>query len=117
MYAPRWYPTATLSPMLTSRACRPDGSGSRLSYSAPRVEERTEYLAGSNLCPACPASLSKNISSSKWKAFLDTSGTGSWAIVSKTIYPGARDYGSAVQYGDGKILIVGEDRRQQLAPK
>ncbi|PWT83849.1 MAG: hypothetical protein C5B58_05815 [Acidobacteria bacterium] len=37
--------------------------------------------------------------------YLDTTGTGQWSLVAKsTTY---RDYGSAVQYGDGKVLIVG----------
>jgi len=37
--------------------------------------------------------------------YLDTAGTGQWSLVAKsTTY---RDYGSAVQYGDGKVLIVG----------
>jgi len=37
--------------------------------------------------------------------YLDTTGTGQWTAVAKA--SGVRDYGSAVQYGDGKILIMG----------
>jgi hypothetical protein len=37
--------------------------------------------------------------------YLDTTGTGQWSLVAKSSTN--RDYGSAVQYGEGKILIVG----------
>jgi hypothetical protein len=37
--------------------------------------------------------------------YLNTTGTGEWSLVAKSST--SRDYGSAVQYGDGKILIVG----------
>jgi len=39
--------------------------------------------------------------------YLDTTGTGQWTAVAKTNSGVIRDYGSAVQYGDGKILIMG----------
>jgi galactose oxidase len=38
--------------------------------------------------------------------YLDTSGTGKWTTGSKSLY-GTRDYGSAVMYDSGKVLIVG----------
>ena len=41
--------------------------------------------------------------------YLNTTGTGSWSVVSKTKYPNFRDYGSAVMYTPGKVLIVGGD--------
>jgi len=37
--------------------------------------------------------------------YLDTTGTGQWTLVAKSST--YRDYGSAIQYGDGKVLIVG----------
>jgi hypothetical protein len=37
--------------------------------------------------------------------YLDTTGTGQWTLVAKSSTN--RDYGSAIQYGDGKVLIVG----------
>src|ERR1700733_4843236 len=37
--------------------------------------------------------------------YLDTTGTGQWSLVAQSNMN--RDYGSAIQYGDGKILIVG----------
>jgi len=37
--------------------------------------------------------------------YLDTKGTGQWSLVAKSSTH--RNYGSAIQYGDGKILIVG----------
>lgn len=38
--------------------------------------------------------------------YLDTSGTGAWAFVANRNF-GYRDYGSAVMYADGKILVLG----------
>ena len=38
--------------------------------------------------------------------YLDTSGTGTWSFVANRNF-GSRDYGSAVMYADGKILVVG----------
>lgn len=40
--------------------------------------------------------------------YLDTLGTGSWTAVANSIH-GYRDYGSAVLYDQGKVLIVGGD--------
>jgi hypothetical protein len=39
-------------------------------------------------------------------AYLDPSGSGSWTPVASSLY-GQRDYGSAVMYRPGKVLIVG----------
>jgi len=39
--------------------------------------------------------------------FLNTAGTGSWATGANHLYAGSRDYGSAVMYDAGKILVVG----------
>jgi hypothetical protein len=38
--------------------------------------------------------------------YLDTSGTGAWSFVANRNF-GSRDYGSAVMYADGKILVLG----------
>ena len=46
--------------------------------------------------------------------YLNTSGTGSWTIVGDRRY-GARPYGSAVMYEDGKILYVGGGRTTNTA--
>jgi galactose oxidase len=40
--------------------------------------------------------------------YLDTSGTGAWTAVASSSH-GYRDYGSAVLYDEGKVLIVGGD--------
>jgi len=40
--------------------------------------------------------------------YLDTSGTGSWTFVANSVH-GWRNYGSAVMYDVGKILLVGGD--------
>ena len=41
--------------------------------------------------------------------YLDTNGLGSWSFVANHILNRTRSYGSAVQYGDGRILVVGGD--------
>jgi hypothetical protein len=42
----------------------------------------------------------------QWTRYLDTSGTGAWSFVASRKF-GLRDYGSAVMYGEGKILVLG----------
>ena len=39
--------------------------------------------------------------------YLDTTGTGSWTVVGNRTYNRVRDYGSAVMYRPGKIMVVG----------
>jgi hypothetical protein len=39
--------------------------------------------------------------------YLDTTGSGTWTSVGNTRFNGPRDYGSAVMYSPGKILLVG----------
>ena len=46
--------------------------------------------------------------------YLNTSGTGSWTTVGNRLY-GARDYGSAVMYDEGKILYAGGGRTTNTA--
>ena len=43
--------------------------------------------------------------------YLDTAGTGAWTNVANSAF-GYRDYGSAVMYEQGKVLIVGGRRRR-----
>jgi hypothetical protein len=38
---------------------------------------------------------------------LDTSGTGQWSTISTQVHRLYRDYGSAVMYADGKVLVTG----------
>ena len=40
--------------------------------------------------------------------YLDTSGTGAWSVVANRV-GGVRDYGSAVMYAPGKVLVMGGD--------
>ena len=47
-----------------------------------------------------------NVAPTQTTRFLDTSGTGSWSFVADRNF-GHRDYGSAVMYADGKILVIG----------
>lgn len=39
--------------------------------------------------------------------YLDTTGSGTWTVVGNTNFNSSRDYGTAVQYAPGKILLVG----------
>ena len=48
-----------------------------------------------------------NSGPSKTTRYLDTAGTGSWSIVGDHVYAPDRDYGSAVMYAPGKILVMG----------
>ena len=41
--------------------------------------------------------------------YLDTSGTGAWSFVASRV-GGTRDYGSAVMYAPGKVLVMGGDQ-------
>jgi hypothetical protein len=44
---------------------------------------------------------------SRQSRYLNTSGTGAWSNVAVTNFTGSRDYGPAVMYDVGKVLIVG----------
>jgi hypothetical protein len=44
---------------------------------------------------------------SRQSRYLNTSGTGSWSNVAVTKFGGSRDYGPAVMYDVGKVLLVG----------
>jgi Domain of unknown function (DUF1929)/Kelch motif len=47
-----------------------------------------------------------NVAPTPATRYLDTSGTGAWSFVAWRNF-GSRDYGSAVMYADGKILVLG----------
>ena len=47
-----------------------------------------------------------NVAPSQITRYLDTAGTGAWSGVANRNF-GYRDYGSAVMYADGKILVLG----------
>src|SRR4051812_48432575 len=38
---------------------------------------------------------------------LETAGAGKWTDVADHVFPRARDYGSSVMYGDGKVIVMG----------
>jgi hypothetical protein len=48
-----------------------------------------------------------NAGPSRQSRYLSTSGTGAWSNVAVTNFTGSRDYGPAVMYDVGKVLIVG----------
>ncbi|HEY9065434.1 MAG TPA: galactose oxidase-like domain-containing protein [Burkholderiaceae bacterium] len=47
-----------------------------------------------------------NVAPTPTTRYLDTSGTGSWSVLANRNF-GDRNYGSAVMYADGKILVLG----------
>ena len=47
-----------------------------------------------------------NVAPTQTTRYLDTSGAGSWSIVANRNF-GDRNYGSAVMYADGKVLVLG----------
>jgi hypothetical protein len=47
-----------------------------------------------------------NVGPTRTTRYLDTAGTGTWSVIGTRIN-GVRDYGSAVMYADGKILVLG----------
>ncbi len=57
-----------------------------------------------------------NVAPTPTTRYLDTSGTGSWSFVATRTF-GVRDYGSAVMYADGKILVVGGGDPRPTPPR
>lgn len=48
-----------------------------------------------------------NAAPSKQSRYLDTSGFGAWSNVALHIFTGVRDYGPAMMYDSGKVLVIG----------
>lgn len=116
MHSPRWYPTNTTlangDVLVTSGQIDPARGHTGLPQIWQAATETWQDLSSAQLIlPLYPRIfLAPNgkvfyAGESVQSRYLDTSGTGQWSLVatSSTV----RDYGSAVQYGDGKIMIVG----------
>ena len=118
MYAARWYPTNTTlangDVLVTSGQSDPYRGIVALPQVWQAATGTWQDLSSAQLILAlyprtflAPNGKVFYAGDSPQSRYLDTSGTGTWTLVAKTIFAGIRDYGSAVQYGVGKILIVG----------
>ena len=118
MHAPRWYPTNTSlgngDVLVTSGQMDPARGYLGLPQVFQAASNTWQDLSSAQLIlPLYPRMiLAPNgkvfyAGESTQSRYLDTTGTGQWTAVAKTKSTVVRDYGSAVQYGDGKIVIMG----------
>ena len=118
MQAPRWYPTNTTLAngdiLVTSGQIDPVTGINGLPQVWQAATQTWRDLSSAQLIvPLYPRMfLAPNgkafyAGESPRTRYLDTTGTGQWSLVAKTNFTRHRDYGSAVQYGDGKILVMG----------
>src|SRR5262249_20783371 len=117
MNAGRWYPTVTT--LANGDALVVSGSMDS-SYGVntlPQVYETatdswrslTSAQLSQELYPMmflAPNGSVVHVAPSQTTRYLDTSGTGTWSFVASRTF-GSRDYGSAVMYVDGKVLVLG----------
>ncbi len=120
MYAPRWYPTNTTlangDVLVTSGQTDPARGIVALPQIWQAASGTWQDLSSAQLIlPLYPRMFLApngkvfNAGDSPQSRYLDTTGTGRWTLVASAMSI-FRDYGSAVQYGDGKILIMGGGR-------
>jgi len=116
MESPRWYPTNTTLAngdiLVTSGQIDPVRGISGLPQIWQAATSTWQDLSSAQLIvPLYPRMfLAPNgkafyAGEAPQSRYLDTTGTGQWSLVAQSNMN--RDYGSAIQYGDGKILIVG----------
>jgi hypothetical protein len=116
----RWYPTATSLPNGDVLVLGGDVTQFHGTNVVPQIWEavpqKWRYLNGALLSVAnyarmfvAPNGLLFNAGPTVGSSYLDISGAGHWTMVGKTQYPDSRDYGSAVMYAPGKVLIMGGD--------
>jgi hypothetical protein len=117
MNAGRWYPTVTTlsnGDMLVVSGSIDNTTGvdtlpQVFEASTGTWRDLSSALLGMDLYPQmllAPNGRVFNPGPSATTRYLDTSGTGSWTVVA-TRGGGYRDYGSAVMYDDGKVLVIG----------
>jgi hypothetical protein len=124
----RWYPTSTVlangevltvagtntggnDPVRTPEVLSPHGGWRRLT--GPGVELVLPYYPWMFLAPNGKVFYA---GSGNWTAWLDPAGAGSWTWGPFTKLDASREYGSAVMYEPGKILIMGGTRNGTTAP-
>jgi hypothetical protein len=118
MNAGRWYPTNTTLPNGDVLVVSGDIDRTVWNNILPQVwqlasgtwRDLTSAQLGLPLYPSmfvAPNGRVFNAGPQQTTRYLDTSGTGSWSFVADHNYGAIRDYGPAVMYDVGKILIVG----------
>jgi hypothetical protein len=117
MNAGRWYPTVTTLANGDALVVSGDVDNTVGVNTLPQVYEAatdswrslTSAQLSLDLYPMmflAPNGRVLNVAPSQTTRYLDTSGTGAWSFVANRNF-GYRDYGSAVMYADGKILVLG----------
>jgi hypothetical protein len=116
----RWYPTATSlsngDVLVVGGDVTPFHGTNIIPQIWETVPQKWRYLNGAPLSVAnyarmfvAPNGQLFNAGPTIGSRYLDITGTGHWTMVAKTQYPDTRDYGSAVMYAPGKVLIMGGD--------
>ena len=124
MNAGRWYPTGTTLP--SGQVLAVSGAvSSGVRNDTPQLFDpgsRTWHdLTGAVLTQplypflfVAPDGRVFNAGPERQTSFLDTAGAGAWTAVAETL--DEHDHGSAVMYGDGKVLLVGGSVRRNVLP-
>ncbi|KQT13671.1 hypothetical protein ASG30_19865 [Ramlibacter sp. Leaf400] len=117
MNAGRWYPTVTTLPNGDSLVVSGSMDTSQSTNTLPQVYQPatnswrnlTSAQLSQPMYPmmfVAPNGRVVDVGPSTTTRSLDTSGTGSWSFVANRNH-GWRDYGTAVMYAEGKILVAG----------
>jgi hypothetical protein len=117
MNAGRWYPTTTILPngdaLIVSGITDLTVGGNNLPQvfeaSTGTLRSLTNAQLSQPLYPRmllAPNGKVFDASPSSTTRYLDTSGTGAWSFVANRV-GGYRDFGSAVMYAPGKVLVMG----------
>jgi hypothetical protein len=118
MNAGRWYPTVTTLPngdaLVVSGDVDTDGGVNPLPQVYQAATNTWRNLSSAQLNQAvypmmfvAPNGKVIDVAPSNVTRYLDTSGTGAWSVVGTRSSSSWTEYGSAVMYADGKILVVG----------
>jgi Domain of unknown function (DUF1929)/Carboxypeptidase regulatory-like domain len=114
----RWYPTTTLLPNGDVLVVSGDINSNTNVNSLPQVFQ-TATSTWRNLTTAqlsqplypnmlvAPNGQVFNAGPSRQSRYLNTAGTGAWSNVAVLNFGGFRDYGPAMMYDSGKVLVVG----------
>jgi hypothetical protein len=117
MNAGRWYPTATTLPngdvLVTSGSMDTDYTNNTLPQVYQAATNTWRNLTAARLTLplypfmfVAPNGRAFSAGPQQMSRYLDTTGTGAWANVANNTF-GYRDYGTAVMYEPGKVLLVG----------
>ncbi|SEU16484.1 Kelch motif-containing protein [Myxococcus fulvus] len=119
MNAGRWYPTVTTLPngdMLVIGGAKEDRTKNLIPQVWQTSKGSWRTLTGASLelmyypwMFVMPSG--KALMAGYWRPsrYLDTDGVGAWTSGPRTTYTASRNYGSAVMYDAGKVLITGGD--------